>query len=164
MHSQVFVQIGLLSKALGAAWFVAFKWSFSCVHAQMIEEVVPLPEEHLATLVIALQDFDVALCPRVFILEYSKLPCFWNIFIDFDCGEVKVVTHLNEYFGTFWYFVSDLFVSNVVLADFLLEVRRIHKAEFPLLSRLTLMLLLFSFGNFFCSLPFLRRHQMLVVL
>lgn len=54
MHRQMLGKVRFLGEALIAAGFVADKRSLTRVHTQMVEEVVPLSEEHFATILVAL--------------------------------------------------------------------------------------------------------------
>ena len=68
-------QIGLLSEALIASWLIADERSLSSVHPQVIEEVMPLPEEHFASCLVALENLDLAHGAGIFVLEHSKCAC-----------------------------------------------------------------------------------------
>ena len=50
VHFDVFVQVCTLSKLFTASFIRADKWSFTSVHAQVIEEVVPLTESLITVL------------------------------------------------------------------------------------------------------------------
>ena len=43
------------------------------MHAQVVEKVVPLPEKHLAALVVALQQLYLPLCPGILVFVNSEL-------------------------------------------------------------------------------------------
>lgn len=47
------VQVGFLREALRAAGLAAFERPLACVHAQVVEEVVPLAEEHVTVRMLA---------------------------------------------------------------------------------------------------------------
>ena len=88
-------QIGLLSEALIASWLIADERSLSSVHPQVIEEVMPLPEEHSAVGVVALQYFDLAHRPRVFVSKNPEGARRGYCLIDPDVGKVKVGSVLD---------------------------------------------------------------------
>ena len=114
MDSQVFVQVSLLSKALIATWFLAGKWSLTCMNSQMIKKVMPLSEKHLAVGVVTFKDLHISLRPRIFILVNSKLPCLGNTLIDLDGVKVKAVSSLNIYKCSCRYLFSNSPVSDLM--------------------------------------------------
>ena len=72
------------------------------MHPKVVEEVVPLSEEHPAVLMIALQDLDLPHRLRVFVFEHPELFSLWNRFFDFNRVEIKILTILNVNGGIFW--------------------------------------------------------------
>ena len=85
MNCQVFRQVGLLCEALEATGLTADEGALASVHAQMVEKVMPLSEEHATLLVVALQDFHLSHCPRVLVFEYTEFPSIRHCLLDFDC-------------------------------------------------------------------------------
>jgi len=72
----VFIKVRFLGESKLAASFRFVrtrKWSLTSVNAQVIIEVVELPEELLAILMITLKDFQVPICSRVSILKDPKV-------------------------------------------------------------------------------------------
>ena len=53
MDSQVFVEVGLLGEALVTAFLGTDERSLSGVNPQVIEEIVPLAEEHFTVNIVA---------------------------------------------------------------------------------------------------------------
>ena len=84
MHFLMFGQIGLLSKTLVASWLRAHERPLACVNSQMVEEVVPLSEEELAVVMVALKDLDLAHCPWVLVLKDSELARVGHSFLNLD--------------------------------------------------------------------------------
>lgn len=121
MHGQVLIQVGLLSKTLVAARLQALERPLAGVDPQVIEKVMPLPEEHVALFVVTLQNLYVPLRPWVFVLVNSELARRRNVFVDFYRAEVEVLAQLHEDLGAVRNFAPDLRVVNVVLADFYLS-------------------------------------------
>lgn len=114
------VQVGFLSETLVAAWLFAFERSFLCMGPEMVEEVVPLPEEHFTVALVVLeavtlQYCHISLCPWIFVLIDSKLPGLWHILINFDSREVKVLSLLNLYYCSIWNGTPELLIVNLVL-------------------------------------------------
>ena len=54
VNEHVLVQVSLLCEALPTRSLRTYKGSFASVHPQVIEEIMPLSEEHVTTLVVAL--------------------------------------------------------------------------------------------------------------
>lgn len=80
MHFDVLVQISSLGELFAAVVVRAGKGSFACVHTQMVEEVMPLPELLVAPTIVvahrlacAQQDFNHALGKRVHGRENEEL-------------------------------------------------------------------------------------------
>ena len=66
VDGEVLVQVGFLCEALVAALIGAIERPLACVHTQVVEEVVPLTEVHLAASVLAEEYLYVALGAWVF--------------------------------------------------------------------------------------------------
>ena len=68
----------------------------------MIEEIVPLSEEHFAPFEIALKYLDKAMSFGVFVFEDSEFTCLGHRFFNFQFRHVKVIPF--DYFdgGSFW--------------------------------------------------------------
>ena len=75
VNCQMLIQICLLSEALVTTFLWAHKWSLFGMHSQMVKEIMPFSEEHRASRVVTLQNFDQTLSTRIFVLEDSKSPC-----------------------------------------------------------------------------------------
>ena len=84
MNRQMLVQICLLGEALVAAWLRANEWSFLSVHSEMIEEVMPLAEKHLAVVKIALQYFHLSLGSWILILQNPEFSRRWDLLFYLD--------------------------------------------------------------------------------
>lgn len=108
------VQICFLSEGLATVGLRAQEWSFSGMYAKVVEKVMPFSEEHLASLVVALKQLDVTLGPWILVLKHPKLPCRWNLLLNFDAREVKVDTTLNMHPCTDRDFLSDRVFLNLV--------------------------------------------------
>lgn len=54
------------------------------MYSQVVEEVVPLAEEHATLLVIALKDLDLAHSKWVLVLKHAEMASAWNCLVDFN--------------------------------------------------------------------------------
>lgn len=97
MHGQMLCQVCLLREALEAAGLRADKGTFACMHAKMIEEVVPFAEEHAALLVVAFENLDLTHRSWVLVLEHSEISRAWHSLVDFNRAKIVVLTiaHMN---------------------------------------------------------------------
>lgn len=73
VDGSVLVEVGFLSEALVAARLRAVKRPFASVDAEVVEEVMPFPEKHLAATEVALQQLHVALGARVLVFVDAEL-------------------------------------------------------------------------------------------
>ena len=73
VNCQMLIQICLLSEALVTTFLWAHKWSLLGMHSQMVKEIMPFAEKHLAVNKVAFQNFHLSLCARVFVLYHSEL-------------------------------------------------------------------------------------------
>lgn len=152
------VQVSLLSKALGAPSLIALERPFSSMHSQVVEEVVPFPEEHSAIFMVTFQDFDISLSPRVLILKHPEHSSLWNVLINLDRAEIEFISVLYMNFSAFWYFLSYFIISDILLADLLsvimAELLLVHKAKLavsPYITILKLIQVLVSGPNLFLN-------------
>lgn len=110
MYCQVLVQVGFLGETLVTSWFLANEWSFFGMDSEVVEEIVPLPEEHLASVKVAFKDFYLALSLRVFIFKHSELSGGGDLLLDPNLGEVEVRASLHVDRGV----VRDLFSDFII--------------------------------------------------
>ena len=75
------------------------KRALSCVYPKVVEEVMPLAEEHPAAVVVALQQLYVALRSRVLVLEHTEFAGRWDLLFDLNAREVKICSILNLHPG-----------------------------------------------------------------
>jgi hypothetical protein len=54
VNSQVLIQIGFLGETLVTSRLLALEGALSCMDSEMVEEIVPLSEEHVAATVVTL--------------------------------------------------------------------------------------------------------------
>ena len=87
------------------------------MHAQVIEKVVPLAEEHAAVLVVALEDFHLAHRPRVLVLEDAELTGARYFLLDFYGTHVIVDTPLNMNLCVVRHLLGHVFVAEVIAPD-----------------------------------------------
>mmetsp|Transcript_10211 Transcript_10211/g.13842 ORF Transcript_10211/g.13842 Transcript_10211/m.13842 type:complete len:98 (-) Transcript_10211:92-385(-) len=73
VYSEVLGEVGLLGEALAAVGLATDEGALAGVHAQVVEEVVPLAEEHAALLMVALQNFHLPHSSRILVLENAEL-------------------------------------------------------------------------------------------
>jgi hypothetical protein len=121
MNSQVLIQIRLLCKALVTARFLTTERPFTCVDSQMVEEIMPLSEVHVAIQVVAFKNLDIPLGSWILIFEYTKQPCRGNLLINFNRAKIKCVTSFNKDVSSFGDFISDLTVGDVLSRNPLLN-------------------------------------------
>ena len=107
-------QVGLLREALVAAVLCASEGALAGVYAEVVEEIMPFPEEHAARGVVALQNFDEAHRPRVFVLEDSELACRRHCLLNLDGAEVEVAALLDVDLGGARDLLLHLSVGDVV--------------------------------------------------
>lgn len=89
MHRQMLVQVSFLREALLATRFAALERPLARVHAQVVEEVVPLAEEHVAVGMLAQQYLHIALGARVLVLVDCELTRRRYLLVDLDLAEVE---------------------------------------------------------------------------
>ena len=117
VDGEVLVQVGFLCEALVAALIGALERPLACVHTQVVEEVVPLTEVHLAASVLAEEYLYVALGAWVFELVDREFSRRGDLLVDLDLAEVEGGAQFHTDLGTFRHFVSDLGVLNLVFGD-----------------------------------------------
>jgi hypothetical protein len=114
VDSKMLVEISLLCKTLVATRFFAFEWSLTCVDSQMVEEIMPLSEKHVAPAVITFKKFHISLGPWIFVFIHTEFPCVRNLFINFDRVKVEVIPLLDKNLRTKWYLIPYFCISNLV--------------------------------------------------
>jgi len=90
---------------------------------------MPFPEKHLAPFVVTFQNLYVSLSPRILVLVNSELPCLWNVFVNFNGAEVKLLTVFDRYLSSIRNLISYLFVRNVMLANLRGKLGGVHETE-----------------------------------
>jgi hypothetical protein len=99
MHCDVLVQVGFLGERLVTLGLGTQEGTLTGMHAEMVKEVVPLAEEHLASRVVTFEELDMPLGPWIFILEDSELASGRNLLFYFDAVEIKVCSALYRNSG-----------------------------------------------------------------
>ena len=94
MYGQVFGQVGFLSETLIAARSLADEGTLTRVHPQVVEEVVPLAEKHLAATLIALEYLYLAHGSWVLVAVDTEGSSRGNRLFNFNCVKVKVFSTL----------------------------------------------------------------------
>lgn len=117
VHFLMFGQIRLLRETLVAAWLRAHKRPLACVNSQMVEEVVPLAEEELAVVMVALKDLDLAHRPWVLVLKDSELASVRHSFLYLDRVHRKTRTVLHVDLGILGDCLCDLIIRKIVTTD-----------------------------------------------
>ena len=117
VNGQVLVEIGLLGEALIAAWLLADEGTLLGMHSEVVEEIMPLAEVHLAAFEVTLKNFDLSLGPWIFVLKNSELTSGWNLLIDLDRRKVKILSWLHMDFRAIWDLIPDLSVRNFTLVN-----------------------------------------------
>jgi len=84
MHSQVLVQVGLLCEALVAALLLALEGALTGMHSEVVEEIVPLSEEHVAATVVTFKKLHISLGPWIFVFVNTELSGVRYLFVNFD--------------------------------------------------------------------------------
>jgi len=80
----------------------------------MIKEIMPLPEEHFAAIVITFQDLDLSHCPWVLVLEDTEFPRRRHILLDLDCIKVKILIILDKELGLGRYLIANFIFRYVI--------------------------------------------------
>lgn len=114
VHNQVFVQVGLLGETLHAAGLLADEGPLLCVDAKMVEEVVPLAEEHCAPFVVTLEDFNVSLGAWVLVPKHSESSGGRYFFFNFDGAEIKVAAILHMDTSAVWNLAADFIFADLL--------------------------------------------------
>ena len=117
MDNCVFLEICLLRESLIAARLRADERALSSVHAQVVEEVVPLSENHAALFVVALQHHDLALRLRILVLEHAELARARNLLIYFDRAHIVVLAATHTNFDFLRYLLCHLCVTQISMHD-----------------------------------------------
>ena len=84
VHCNVLIEIGFLGKRLATLGLWTQEGSLSSVDAKVVKKVMPLSEEHAAATVVTFQQFDMSLCPWIFILKNPELACRRNLLFNFN--------------------------------------------------------------------------------
>jgi len=85
----------------------------------VIEEIVPLSEEHFAAFEIALENLDETMSFGVFVLENPEFTCLRHRLLYFQFRHVKVIPLDYFHSGSLWNLSPDRFVSDgLVTHDF----------------------------------------------
>ena len=113
VHGQMLCQIRLLREALVAGGPGAHEGPLTRMHAQVVEEVVPLAEEHVAVVEVALEDLDLAHGARVFVLEDAEAARLRHRLLDLDRAEVEVGAVLHAHPGAERDLLRELSVADI---------------------------------------------------
>jgi hypothetical protein len=84
MYGQMLVQVGFLGEALVTAVLLAPERALTGVDSQVVEEVMPFSEEHVAAAVVTFQKLHISLGPWIFVFINTKLSGVRYLFINFD--------------------------------------------------------------------------------
>ena len=95
VHRQMLGQVRLLREALVASGLLAHKGSLPSVHSEVVEEVVPFPEKHLAVTLIALKNLDLAHGAGIFIPEHAEGAGRRHRLLDLNGAEIEVAAVLH---------------------------------------------------------------------
>ena len=95
MDFHVLVQVRSLGETIGTARVVADVGSLVGVDAQMVEEVVPLPEPLVTPFVVAFKDFDEPLRSRVLVREDTELLSIRHVLLNVDRAKIEGVACLD---------------------------------------------------------------------
>ena len=142
----VFIEVGFLRKCLTTTREAANERTFTSVDAQVVEEVVPLAEEHGATHVVALQDLHLAARPRVFELEDPEVAGTWNRFLHFEVCKVKLMAGNNFHHRSLRNFLSYFLVLNVLSPHYLECARRVFILFLTVLLKCAVTVVTFARG------------------
>ncbi len=88
------VEVSTLGEAIPAVREVADVRSLIGVDAQVVEEVVPLAEPLVTTLVLTLEDFVEALGLGVLVGKDTEALCVWDVLLDLDRVEIEGISRL----------------------------------------------------------------------
>ena len=115
VNLNMFIEVSLLSKWWIAGMIWTYKWSFSRMDPQVVEEIMPFSEEHIASLLIALQYLHESLRLRVFELENFEPSCHRHCLADSQTAHIvmRAVNYLN--LCAFWNFFPNYFIFYRIL-------------------------------------------------
>jgi len=128
MDDRVLVQVCLLGEALSTAWERAHEGSFTSMDSQVVEEIMPLSKIHSTIIMIALQDLNEPLGPRVLVFEHSEFTCFGYSFFDLDLGEVEALPALDLNFGTLRDLSPNCGIVDLIFCEALMEGLQLQTA------------------------------------
>lgn len=123
MNEDVLVQISLLGERLVAIVIWTLKGSFTSMHSQMVEEIMPFSEKHMAASSIAFKDLHLSLGLRILIFEDSEVSGVRRLFINLYAIEVEVLAMDYLYIYSLGDLRSDSFIRNRFLT-YDLSIRR----------------------------------------
>lgn len=86
VYFYVLIKVGSLCEAKSTVIVRTNIGSLIGVNSQMVKEVVPFSEPFVAALVVALQDLDVTLTPRVLVSKNPELLGGWHMLLDLDAS------------------------------------------------------------------------------
>ncbi len=107
-------QICLLSERLVTSCLFADEGSFTRMHTQMVEKVMPLSEEHSTVGVITLKNFDLSHCAGVLVSDNSELSSVGHCLIDLDWVHVEAGALLDVDFGVLGHCLRDLVIRQLI--------------------------------------------------
>lgn len=87
------------------------------MHAKVVEEVMPLPEKHLASTEVAFEELDMPLGARIFVLENPELPSGRNLLFNLDACKVKACPTLHADPCPMRDLISNRVVGNLIPRD-----------------------------------------------
>lgn len=102
MDLHVLVQVSLLGESVVAIWEIALVRPLLGVDSEMVEEVVPLPEHFGAVAVGAAEQPYDSSSLWAFILIDDEVLCTWDVLLDVDLIQVKVLSMLHSNSVVIW--------------------------------------------------------------
>ena len=91
------IKVSFLTKRLITPCMLTHKRAFSCVHSQMVKKVVPLSENHVTSIIVTFQYFNVTIRLRVFISIDPELVSPRKGFSNFKvlCSKVLAIYYFD---------------------------------------------------------------------
>jgi hypothetical protein len=130
VDAHVLVEVRLLGESLTAVLVVTLEGSFPRVRAQVVKEVVPLAEDHVAALEVALHHADAAL--RLLVLEAEDAEALGLgdvVVVNVDVVQVDVFAKVYFDILVVQNAFQEIFVSQLFLHRLFVEVNRAHHAH-----------------------------------
>ena len=100
VDAHVLIQVRLLSECLMAVWVCALEGSLTRMRAQVVKEVMPLAENHVAVSKIALHHANPPFCLIVVVVEDTEIASLRNeLLLNIDIVKVNILAQVHLHIG-----------------------------------------------------------------